>query len=558
MDARRNWIICTLLFVALSVAGLGVRPMVVPDEPRYGIIPAEMVESGNWLALRMAGFVYYEKPPLGYWLTAASMSAFGQNAFAIRLPSAVATLVVALVAAWMAVRITGRREDGPLAFLVQATTLAPLIVGTVAILDPPFAAFIALSMGALYCGCTAQGRVRAGWLALAGIAAGFAFLTKGLLAFAIPGVSALLFLAWERRWKDMLTMPWIPLGAAALTIAPFAWMIHRAEPGFWEYFIVVEHFRRVASPDSNQHPEPWWHFLVVFPIGAFLWTLAWPNAWKGLRDATEWRSGMRYMVAWVVAPMALLSLSSGKLPTYVLPLFAPVAVLVSIGLVRARTSGRISLDRFALVARSIVRLAAVASLVIAVLGGRTFGIPVLWESGESLRFAYMGAALLMWAQFDVWSWKAPHARAWLLRTAIAPVPVLLAIQFLYPQAALATGKHPWPLLERHAERLRASQVIVTNAGSAHSMSWVTGRRDFVIAGPPGEFNNELDLASEASRKIDWAAARAQVLAANTGAVKQSVSVIGPLGEVQRLAQTPGLPAPDSAETLGSITIMHWR
>ena len=286
MDARRNWIICILLFLALGVTGLIVRPLVVPDEPRYGIIPAEMVDTGNWLALRMAGFVYYEKPPLGYWLTAASMTVFGQNAFAIRLPSVLATLVVALVAAWMAVRITGRRQDGPLAFMVQATTLAPLIIGTVALLDPPFAAFVALSMGALYCGCTSIGRVRAGWLALAGVAAGFAFLTKGLLAFAIPGVSALLFLAWERRWKDMLTMPWIPLGAAAITIAPFAWMIHRAEPGFWEYFIVVEHFRRVASPDSNQHPEPWWQFLVVFPIGALLWTLAWPNAWKGLRDAT--------------------------------------------------------------------------------------------------------------------------------------------------------------------------------------------------------------------------------------------------------------------------------
>ena len=57
MDARRNWIICILLFLALGVTGLTVRPLVVPDEPRYGIIPAEMVDTGNWLALRMAGFV---------------------------------------------------------------------------------------------------------------------------------------------------------------------------------------------------------------------------------------------------------------------------------------------------------------------------------------------------------------------------------------------------------------------------------------------------------------------------------------------------------------------
>ena len=65
MNARRSWITAIILFVALSVVGLGVRPLVVPDEPRYGVIPAEMIETGNWLALRMAGFVYYEKPPLG-------------------------------------------------------------------------------------------------------------------------------------------------------------------------------------------------------------------------------------------------------------------------------------------------------------------------------------------------------------------------------------------------------------------------------------------------------------------------------------------------------------
>ena len=66
MDVTRRWALAILVFLLVGVAGLGIRPMVVPDEPRYGIIPAEMVESGNWLAMRMDGFVYYEKPPVGY------------------------------------------------------------------------------------------------------------------------------------------------------------------------------------------------------------------------------------------------------------------------------------------------------------------------------------------------------------------------------------------------------------------------------------------------------------------------------------------------------------
>ena len=127
MTARRGWALAFGVFLLVGVAFLGVRPVQVPDEARYGIIPAQMVESGDWASLRLAGFRFYEKPPLMYWATAGSISVLGQDAFAIRLPSALATMVTALCAAWLAVRISGRREVGPVAFLVQATTVMPLV-----------------------------------------------------------------------------------------------------------------------------------------------------------------------------------------------------------------------------------------------------------------------------------------------------------------------------------------------------------------------------------------------------------------------------------------------
>ena len=558
MPIGRRWFTALLLFVAVSVAGLGIRPLIVPDEPRYGIIPAEMVETGNWLALRMNGFVYYEKPPLGYWLTAASISAFGQNAFAIRLPSALATGVVALVAAWMATRVSGRREDGPLAFMVQATTLGPLVLGSVALLDPPFAAFVALSMGALFCATQSIGRTRAGWLALAGVAAGFAFLTKGLLAIAIPGAAALMFLAWERRWKDMLTMPWIPLAAAAVTVAPFAWMIHRAEPGFWEYFIVVEHFRRAAQPDSNQHPEPAWFFLVMFPIGAMLWTLTWPTAWKGLRGAPEWRSGVRFMLSWIVAPIALLSLSSGKLPTYVLPMFAPAAVLAALGLVRAHELGAMKKVGAATAVRWVLRAVATAAFVLAAVGLRRVGLPAPWEEGEWLILAWIGVAILAWAQLDAWAWRAPDGRTWVARNAVAPVLVMVAIPFLYPAAILSASKHPWRALARHADEFRSAGLVVSGSSTAHAVCWAAGRRDVVIGGSPSEFDNELGIESEAPRRIGWNAVGPRIAEARAAVPARSVSVVCPNDAVGTILGAPGVTPPDVRETMGQLSILSWR
>lgn len=555
MDARRHWILAILVFAAVGLVGLGLRPMVVPDEPRYGIIPAEMVARGDWLALRMDGFAYWEKPPLGYWLTAAGISVFGENAFAIRLPSALASAVTALVAAWMAVRISGRRGDGPLAFLVQVTTLGPMVLGTVALLDPPFAAFVALTMACFFCACTSVGRVRAGWLALAGCAAGFAFLTKGLLAFAIPGVSAVMYLAWERRWRDLVSMPWIPLAAAAATIAPFAWMVERAQPGFWEYFIVVEHFRRAVKPDANQHPEPWWHFLAVFPIGAMLWTLAWPNARKGLRGAAEWHTGMRFMASWVVAPIALLSLSSGKLPTYILPVYAPVAVLVALGLRRGRELGTIGLDAPARAARWALRAFAVACFVVAVFGLQAFGAPRLWDGGESWRFVAFGVALLVWAQADAWAWRAKDASQWLARTAVAPLAMLVLVPWIYPSAALSVSKHPWPLLERHADDLRRAALVVSGSGSAHVACWIGRRHDVVIGGAPSEFDNELGIAAESGRRLEeWTAVGALVQGRGTGV---AVLVCPPV-QAQEVLAMPGMAAPAVHESAGDLAIVIWR
>ena len=554
MDARKHWILAILVFVAVGVAGLGLRPMVVPDEPRYGIIPAEMVARGDWLTMRMDGFAYWEKPPLGYWLTAASISALGETPFAIRLPSALASCVTALCAAWLAVRVSGRRDDGPLAFLVQATTLGPMVLGTVAILDPPFAAFVALTMAAFFGACTSAGHARAGWLALAGAAAGLGFLTKGLLAFALPGVAAVLFLAWERRWRDLLTMPWIPLVAAAATIAPFAWVVERAQPGFWEYFIVVEHFRRAVRPDANQHPEPWWHFLAVFPIGAMLWTLTWPNARKGLRGAREWRMGVRFMLSWVLGPIALLSLSSGKLPTYVLPMFAPVAVLVALGLRRGRETGTITFDRPARVARWALVLCSAACFAVAVIGPAAIGIPMLWADGASARFAAFGAALLAWALADGWAWRAPDARRWLARMAVAPLAMLVLVPWIYPSAALQASKHPWPLLERHASLLAEATAVASGSGTAHAVCWVGKRHDVLIGGFPSEFDNELGIEADRGRLLDWPTVGARLAGIRPG----PVAVVCPPSAVAGLTAAEALGAPAVHDESGDVAVLIWR
>ena len=85
------------VFLLLYILPLGKRVMFAPDEFRYAEISREMIASGDWLTPHLDGLRYFEKPVMGYWLNAVSIKLFGENAFAIRFPAAMATALAGLM-----------------------------------------------------------------------------------------------------------------------------------------------------------------------------------------------------------------------------------------------------------------------------------------------------------------------------------------------------------------------------------------------------------------------------------------------------------------------------
>ena len=75
-------------YFAVYLATLDARPLARMDEFRYAEIPREMLARDNWVAPRLNGLRYFEKPVLGYWVGAASFALFGESNFAGRLPFA--------------------------------------------------------------------------------------------------------------------------------------------------------------------------------------------------------------------------------------------------------------------------------------------------------------------------------------------------------------------------------------------------------------------------------------------------------------------------------------
>src|SRR5437868_2396740 len=97
MGNPRTWLLLPLL-LGLYLVGNGRVALWDRDEPRYAQCSRQMLQSGDWVVPHLYDAVRYAKPPLIYWCQATCMKVLGDDAFAARLPSAIAmTATVAMV-----------------------------------------------------------------------------------------------------------------------------------------------------------------------------------------------------------------------------------------------------------------------------------------------------------------------------------------------------------------------------------------------------------------------------------------------------------------------------
>ena len=85
--------LCLLILVAfgglLFFSNIGGWDLWNPDEPRYAQIAREMLQGEGWIIPHLNSEVYYDKPPLFFWMIAGSAKLLREmNEAAARLPSA--------------------------------------------------------------------------------------------------------------------------------------------------------------------------------------------------------------------------------------------------------------------------------------------------------------------------------------------------------------------------------------------------------------------------------------------------------------------------------------
>jgi 4-amino-4-deoxy-L-arabinose transferase-like glycosyltransferase len=320
-------LLAALLALALVWFGtIDYRKLVKPDEGRYAEISREMALSGDWVTPRLNGLKYFEKPPLQYWATAVAFEAFGPAEWTARLWTALTGFLGVLLAGF-----TARRLFGPTAALyavaILASSLLYLTMAHVNTLDMGLSFFLEVAI----CGFLLAQDGNRRWMLAAWAGLALAVLSKGIVALVLTGGTLVLYSLLSRDWTPWRRFEFLRgLPLFLLIAAPWFIAVSLANPEFPRFFFIHEHFERFLTT-SHRRTAPGWYFVPILLLGALPWTSmalqALPQAWAK-RAIPEFQA-RRFLLLWCLVVFAFFSVSQSKLPSYILPLFPALALLLA-------------------------------------------------------------------------------------------------------------------------------------------------------------------------------------------------------------------------------------
>lgn len=346
-----------LLAAVLSFLFLGTRGLWDPDEGRFVNVALQMLRNGDYISLfRHHETLHFTKPPVTYWAIAASVSAFGWNEWAARLPGALAHLGIVALLLRVGRHFAPKRAWLPA--LIYATLPLPVLASSLVTTDTmlAFATMLALSGYVL-------GRFEQRPWGMPLMWAGFAlaFMTKG--PPGLLGLGAIAVLHLRSRGQGLPSLrAWT--GVPLFFVLGLTWyvVVVMRHPGLLDYFLGHEVYARVATDTHNRHPEWWGGFYVYglsFALGALPW---WPWALAAARRRMRpWQSmapEIKLLLVWTGLALGVFMLSRSRLPLYVLPLFAPLALLMG----RALQDLAFSRQRMAIAVAMVAALIGVKAL----------------------------------------------------------------------------------------------------------------------------------------------------------------------------------------------------
>ena len=319
-----------VLAFLLFFYGLGNRDFWAPDEGDFAEVVREL--DNNLIVPHLNGVPYAEKPPLFYYLAYLSKKALSplRDETSTRLVSAFFGLLTVLLFAATTAKHEGRQTGFASALMLLTSPLYYWQARYLQV-DMLFAALVAASL--LFFLSYSEGGAKS-FLSLSALCLGFAFMTKGPLALVLVTPVMLAHLFFRKDLGMVKRKEWILALALFLAVLlPWYGAVALKEgPPFLYENVVRQNFTRFF--DAWSHKRPLYYYLTTLPLDFFPWSLFLPMglicAVRGFKAEPK----IRFFLIWFVWMFLFLSLSSGKISKYMLPLLPAGCVIASLPLKR--------------------------------------------------------------------------------------------------------------------------------------------------------------------------------------------------------------------------------
>ncbi len=373
----RGYVLIALIALTSALFGAARMPVMDADEARFAQATRQMIESGDYVRIRLQDEARNRKPVGIHWLQAAAVNAARpftgslNTIWPYRLPSALGAVLAALGALWAGRTLLSERAALFGAGLFAAGALVGF-EGMTAKTDAALLGFTTLGMAALarLKFTTARPKLLAlvFWFAV-----GCGVMIKGPVTPLVAGLTLAALAVWERRAKWMRPLLWWPGPLLALLIvAPWSIAIWLQTNGaFFFEMIFADLAPKLVSGHEQHFALPGYH-LFLLPFLIFPATYALPAAarlgWEAVRaprNDSE-TAPHRFLLAWAMPIILFFELAPTKLAHYALPAYPAIALLCGAGLVamlgrRWRTTHPAGVVLFAVAGAVLVALMAIGA-----------------------------------------------------------------------------------------------------------------------------------------------------------------------------------------------------
>lgn len=314
-----------VIILVISIFKIGSLFLFDVDEAVFSEATKEMVQTGNWITPTYNDTPRYDKPILFYWLMAVSYKLFGISEFSSRLPSALSGFILC-IGIFYFLRSLNKNKEALYAVVSFAFSLYYLIYTHAAVTDMTLTMFISLSLFSFYLAVNKDKRFIYGFY----IFSALAFLTKGLIGVVFPFAVAGIYIILRDGISGVKSICNVKAFLVFLVVS-LPWYICQIVingQDFIQQFFIKHHFMRYTGVISG-HRGPIYYFIPVLIVGLFPWIAFLPAGFKNLKKD----SLKLFALIWFGFIFLFFSLSTTKLPNYILPAVPALSILVACAMI---------------------------------------------------------------------------------------------------------------------------------------------------------------------------------------------------------------------------------